>query len=71
MGHIEDDKALCEGRQMYGELPCDGPTPIVTHADGFVFSKVANDGLNISYQVTHRVILSPLGFIAKVVAAQI
>lgn len=56
---------------MYGELPCDGPTPIVTHADGFVFSKVANDGLNISYQVTHRVILSPLGFIAKVVAAQI
>src|SRR5215813_14237121 len=43
----------------------------MTYYDCFVFSNVADDGLHISYQVVHRVILTSVRFIAKVVAAQI
>lgn len=37
MGHIEDDQALCQGRKIHGELPCDGSTPVVTDDNGFSF----------------------------------
>ena len=71
MGHIEDDKAVCQGWKMYRELPGDGPTPVVTDDDGFVSSKMPYDGLDISYQVAHRVILPAGRFITQVVASQI
>src|SRR5215469_4027366 len=71
MGHIEDNQALCQGRKSYCELPGDCTAPVVPDNDGFISSDVADDGLHISYQVIHQVILTSLRFIAKVVAAQI
>src|SRR5215469_7738112 len=71
MGNIEDDQALCLRRKVHSELPGDGPTPVVTDNDSFVSSKMANESLNVSYQVAHRVVLTSLRFIAQIVATQI
>src|SRR5215469_11322165 len=71
MGHIEDNQALCQGRKSYCELPGDCTAPVVPDNDGSLSSDVADDGLHISYQVVHRVILTSVRFIAKVVVAQI
>ena len=67
MGYIENDQAFCLRRKVHGELPGDGPTPVVTDDDGFVSSKMTNDGMDISYQVAHRVLLTSLRFIAQIV----
>src|SRR6266700_1824901 len=71
MGQVEDDQAFCQARKVYGELPGDSPTPVVSDDGGFISSKMANDGLNISYQIAHRIVLTPLRFVTLVVAAQI
>src|SRR5215831_8439546 len=71
MGAVEDDKAVCQGRQTYGKNPCYGPTPIMTDYGCFVSSGMVYDCLDIFYQVVHRVMLKTERFITQVVASQI
>src|SRR5215831_17149357 len=56
---------------MHGKLPSDGPAPVMAENDGFVPPIMSHDGLDITYQVVHQVILSSIGFITQIVATQI
>src|SRR5205809_452675 len=70
MGQIEDNQAFCHRWQVHRELPGDRSTPIVTDNNGFVSPKVTNDGLHVSQQVFHRIVLATFRFVAQIVATQ-